>query len=71
MTDIAAPTHADWIERARTLRPPTRPFIDGDCPDPVDGGMVADTTPRDGSVIAEIAVGGARDAERAVSAARP
>jgi len=70
MPETAAPTHADWIERARTLRPPTRPFIDGDWADPVRGGSVADTTPRDGSVIAEVAVGGARDAERAVSAAR-
>ena len=70
MTDTAAPTHADWIERARAVRPPTRPFIDGDWADPVDGTRVADTTPRDGSVIAEIAVGGTRDAERAVAAAR-
>jgi acyl-CoA reductase-like NAD-dependent aldehyde dehydrogenase len=70
MTDTAAPTHADWIERARVLRPPTRPFIDGDWADPVDGGTVADTTPRDGSVIAEIALAGARDTERAVGAAR-
>jgi acyl-CoA reductase-like NAD-dependent aldehyde dehydrogenase len=70
MTHAAAPTHADWIERARTLRPPTRPFIDGDWAEPVDGGLVADMTPRDGSVIAEIAVAGARDAERAVTVAR-
>lgn len=28
MTDIAAPTHADSILCARTLRPSTRPFID-------------------------------------------
>ncbi len=70
MTEPAAPTHADWIERARALRPPTRPFIDGDWADPVDGGTVVDMTPRDGSVIAEIAIGGPRDAERAVGAAR-
>jgi gamma-glutamyl-gamma-aminobutyraldehyde dehydrogenase/4-guanidinobutyraldehyde dehydrogenase/NAD-dependent aldehyde dehydrogenase len=71
MTDAATmPTHADWLERAATLRPPTRPFIDGDWADPVDGGTAADTTPRDGSTIAEVALAGTRDAERAVATAR-
>jgi hypothetical protein len=28
MPQAAAPTHADWIERARVLRVPTRPRID-------------------------------------------
>jgi hypothetical protein len=27
MHQAAAPTHADWIERARVLRVPTRPRI--------------------------------------------
>ena len=70
MTDTAAVTHAEWIERAAALRPPTRPFIDGDFRVPLDGEVVADTTPRDGSRIAEIETAGARDVDRAVAAAR-
>ena len=70
MTDTATPTHADWIERARTIQPATRPFIDGDFRSPLDGGVTTDTTPRDGSVIAEVETAGARDVDRAVAAAR-
>jgi acyl-CoA reductase-like NAD-dependent aldehyde dehydrogenase len=70
MTDTADPTHADWLERARALRPPTRPFIAGDYVTPLDGRLVADTTPRDGSVIAEVETAGVRDVDRAVDAAR-
>jgi gamma-glutamyl-gamma-aminobutyraldehyde dehydrogenase/4-guanidinobutyraldehyde dehydrogenase/NAD-dependent aldehyde dehydrogenase len=70
MTETASPTHADWIERARTVRPPTRPFIDGDYRPPLDGAVVPDTTPRDGTLIAEVETAGERDVERAVAAAR-
>ena len=70
MPDAASPTHADWIERARTIRPPTRPFINGDYRAPMDGAVVVDTTPRDGSAIAEVETAGARDVDRAVEAAR-
>ena len=70
MTDLATPTHADWIERARALDPATRPFIDGDYVSPLDGRPAPDTTPRDGSVIAEVETAGARDVDRAVAAAR-
>jgi acyl-CoA reductase-like NAD-dependent aldehyde dehydrogenase len=70
MPDSATPTHADWLARARTIDPPTRPWIDGDWADPVDGTSAPDITPRDGTAIAEVALGGARDAERAVAAAR-
>jgi acyl-CoA reductase-like NAD-dependent aldehyde dehydrogenase len=70
MTDTATPTHADWIDRARTVRPPTRPFIDGDFRAPLDGSVVPDTTPRDGTLIAEVETAGVRDVDRAVAAAR-
>jgi acyl-CoA reductase-like NAD-dependent aldehyde dehydrogenase len=70
MTDTATPTHADWIERARAIRPPTRPFIGGDFRASLDGDVVSDVTPRDGTVIAEVEVAGARDVDRAVTAAR-
>ncbi|HEX5826575.1 MAG TPA: aldehyde dehydrogenase [Candidatus Limnocylindrales bacterium] len=70
MTDTATPTHADWIARAAAVRPPTRPFIDGDFRAPLDGGVVEDRTPRDGSVIAEVETAGAADVDRAVAAAR-
>jgi acyl-CoA reductase-like NAD-dependent aldehyde dehydrogenase len=70
MPETASPTHADWIERAKTVRPPTRPFIDGDFRAPLDGGIATDTTPRDGAVIAEVETAGARDVDRAVAAAR-
>ena len=70
MPDAASPTHADWIERARSIRPPTRPFINGDYRAPMDGAVVVDTTPRDGSAIAEVETAGARDVDRAVEAAR-
>jgi hypothetical protein len=54
MIDTAAPTLADWVARATALRAPTRPFIDGAFVDPLDGAVVADTTPRDGSTIASL-----------------
>ena len=70
MTDTAPPTHADWLDRARAVRPHARPFIDGDYVTPLDGRPVPDTTPRDGSVIAEVETAGERDVDRAVQAAR-
>jgi acyl-CoA reductase-like NAD-dependent aldehyde dehydrogenase len=70
MTKTATLGHAEWIERARTVRPPTRPFIDGAFVAPRDGSVIADTTPRDGSTIAEIETAGLRDVDRAVAAAR-
>ncbi|HKF85826.1 MAG TPA: aldehyde dehydrogenase [Candidatus Limnocylindrales bacterium] len=70
MTDTTTPTHADWLDRAKTLRPQTRPFIAGDYVTPLDGAPVGDRSPRDGSVIAEIETAGARDVDKAVTAAR-
>jgi gamma-glutamyl-gamma-aminobutyraldehyde dehydrogenase/4-guanidinobutyraldehyde dehydrogenase/NAD-dependent aldehyde dehydrogenase len=70
MTDTASMTHADWIERARSVRPPTRPFIDGAFVVPQNGSLIADTAPRDGTTIAEIETAGVRDVDRAVAAAR-
>jgi acyl-CoA reductase-like NAD-dependent aldehyde dehydrogenase len=70
VTDLATPTHADWLDRARSLRPATRPFIAGEHVASLDGTPVADTSPRDGSVIAEVETAGPRDVDRAVAAAR-
>ena len=64
MTDIATPSHADWIDRARAVRPPIRPFIDGAFVTPEDGSVVEDTTPRDGSTIAVVETAGVRDVDR-------
>src|SRR5829696_413738 len=69
-TDPTTPTHADWVARAQALRPRTRPFIAGDYVTPLDGAPVADRSPRDGSVIVEIETAGARDVDKAVTAAR-
>jgi acyl-CoA reductase-like NAD-dependent aldehyde dehydrogenase len=70
MTEPTHPTHADGIERGRAVQPRTRPCIDGDFRKPLDGVVVPGATPRDGSVIAEVAAAGPRDVDRAVAATR-
>ncbi len=60
----------DWIARAAVLVPPEGLFIGGE-PRPAVGGATRSVrTPRDGSVIGELAWAGAEDADQAVAAAR-
>ena len=68
----AAPTLtvADWIERARTVRPRTELFIDGRFVPAASGRRFDDIAGRDGSVITRVAEGEAEDVDRAVAAAR-
>jgi gamma-glutamyl-gamma-aminobutyraldehyde dehydrogenase/4-guanidinobutyraldehyde dehydrogenase/NAD-dependent aldehyde dehydrogenase len=60
----------DWLARARDIQPPTDLFIDGAFVPAASGARRADITPRDGSVVAQVASGDAADVDRAVRAAR-
>lgn len=61
---------ATWLERAGTLTPEVRPFIDGDHVRPRSTATFADVSPRDGSLLAHVPNGDARDIDAAVTAAR-
>lgn len=58
----------DWQSLAATLTPPTELLIDG-APSAGEGRMAV-VSPIDGRVVAEVAVAGAADVDRAVAAAR-
>lgn len=60
----------DWAERAAALQPHSGLYVDGDYVEAVSGATFADVTPRDGSVLAQVAAGDAVDIDRAVSSAR-
>ncbi len=60
----------DWVKRAESLQPETRLFIDGAYVPALSGQTFPDISPRDGSVIADVAAGDAGDVDRAVAAAR-
>ncbi|HTY70848.1 MAG TPA: aldehyde dehydrogenase family protein [Actinomycetes bacterium] len=53
-----------------TLEPSYGLFVDGSFVDPVDGGVFATVNPADEQVLAQVSAAGARDVDRAVSAAR-
>ncbi|CAM3526762.1 aldehyde dehydrogenase [Kibdelosporangium persicum] len=59
-----------WLDKAAAFRPETRLFVDGDYTDAAAGLTFTDVSPRDGSVIAEVASADAEDVDRAVRAAR-
>jgi acyl-CoA reductase-like NAD-dependent aldehyde dehydrogenase len=59
-----------WIDAASELRPRTQAFIDGAFVDAASGRTFTDITPRDGSVLAEVAECDGPDVDRAVAAAR-
>ena len=61
---------ADWIERARALRPDADAIIDGQSVPAASGRRYVDVTGRDGSPIAEVAECDEEDVDRAVRAAR-
>ncbi len=68
MTDLLTAEH--WEQRRAALTPRAQCFIDGQFVDALSGKTFADTSPRDGHVIAHVAEGDAADIDRAVAAAR-
>src|SRR5689334_15428080 len=63
-------TTEDWLARAAAITPRTEAFIDGRFVPAASGETFDDITGRDGSLIANVAAGGAEDVDRAVGAAR-
>ena len=59
-----------WREAAEALRPRAQAFIGGAFVPAASGATFADTSPRDGRVVADVARGGPEDVDRAVAAAR-
>lgn len=59
-----------WVERAETLNPEVRPFIDGDYQQPRSDVTFVDASPRDGTTVAEVPNCDAADVDAAVAAAR-
>ena len=76
MTTSSAPkttaglTHFDWMARAGGLRFPDRLVIDGQLAHAEEGEAFAHISPRDGTLLAQVPAGGARDLDRAIAAAR-
>ena len=68
--DLGGLGPADWIERARALRPDSDAIIDGARVPAASGRRSADHTGRDGARIAEVAECDEEDVHRAVRAAR-
>ncbi|MCA1973974.1 MAG: aldehyde dehydrogenase family protein, partial [Caenispirillum sp.] len=64
-----AHTLAYWKDKAATLAPEGRMFIDGRFVDAVGGGRFETVNPATGAVVAEVARGTAADVERAVASA--
>lgn len=60
----------DWARAASSVTPSSKAFIDGQPTDAESGATFADRTPRDGTVLAHVAMCGAEDVDRAVRAAR-
>ncbi|MEU9331822.1 aldehyde dehydrogenase [Streptomyces sp. NPDC048290] len=66
---MTAPTHDDWLQRAKTFTPPTAHHIDG-TDEPGPGAAVPVLSPRDGRTLTEVADGGPAEIDAAVTAAR-
>ena len=66
MTDNPTRTAADWQRLAAAVRPAADLFIDGDYRPALSGRRLADISPRDGTVIAEVAAADAADVDVAV-----
>jgi acyl-CoA reductase-like NAD-dependent aldehyde dehydrogenase len=69
-TERARVSAEEWIARAAAVAPRTEAFIAGRFVAAASGETFPDVAGRDGSVIAEVAAGGAEDVDRAVTAAR-
>jgi acyl-CoA reductase-like NAD-dependent aldehyde dehydrogenase len=63
-------TFEDWQREAKELTYRTQAFIDGQFVDAASGRTFPTISPRDGSLLAEVAEGDAEDVDRAVAAAR-
>lgn len=63
-------TYQQWREAASALEPAGHAFIDGAPSQALSGRTFADRSPRDGSVLAQVALCETEDVERAVAAAR-
>lgn len=61
---------AEWTERAATVTPHRRLFIDGDFVDAADGDTFPTVNPATGAAIADVARARETDVDRAVAAAR-
>ena len=70
MTRLLDRTHTEWETAAAALRPEGRLFVDGGYLDAASGGTFESRSPRDGTVVARVARGGAADVDRAVASAR-
>ncbi|AGH49785.1 aldehyde dehydrogenase [Sphingomonas sp. MM-1] len=70
MTERPTPGLTDNLARIAGLAPPSLAVIDGELRPARAGGTFANLSPRDGSLIAEVASGGAADIDIAVAAAR-
>lgn len=70
MTSLAQRSHAEWLSAAEKLSIEGRLFVAGDYRDAASGETFESRTPRDGSVLAHVARGGAEDVDAAVRAAR-
>jgi acyl-CoA reductase-like NAD-dependent aldehyde dehydrogenase len=68
--DILQRPPSYWEDRARELLLPARAWIDGGFVDATSGKRFKDISPRDGSVLTEVAECGEQDVDRAVGAAR-
>jgi 4-(gamma-glutamylamino)butanal dehydrogenase len=66
----ATHTHEEWSDRAATLKPEGRGFIDGEHVESASGETFTSINPATGQAVAEVAAGDAEDVERAVRAAR-
>jgi 4-guanidinobutyraldehyde dehydrogenase/NAD-dependent aldehyde dehydrogenase len=68
MTEFVPTT--SWHERAATLQPEGRAFVDGAYADAADGATFESRTPLTGRIVAHVVDGGPDDIDRAVRAAR-
>ncbi len=62
--------YEDWLAAAEAVAPAGYAFVDGEPVQAVSGETFADVSPRDGRVLAEVALCDEHDVERAVAAAR-
>jgi gamma-glutamyl-gamma-aminobutyraldehyde dehydrogenase/4-guanidinobutyraldehyde dehydrogenase/NAD-dependent aldehyde dehydrogenase len=62
--------HEYWLTAAAKIEPETRPHIGGRFVDSLSGQTFDSTSPRDGSVIAQVSAGGKEDVDEAVRSAR-
>ncbi|MGV9356338.1 aldehyde dehydrogenase [Streptomyces misionensis] len=66
---MTAPTHDDWLRRAKEFRPPRFHLIDG-AEEAGGGSAFPVVSPRDGQVLTEVADAGTAEIDAAVAAAR-